>query len=166
MKAEVVVAGLQVPEGPTVLPDGRIAFTEQTAGRISVLDGSAAVALVRTGGAANSCVVGTDGLLYLCQNGGVVGDWRAARPAVPAIQRATPGPVDQPVETLAVEVAGLPRQPRSAERAAVDRAERLYRCRCRRQSAGTAPAGPGAGWSAGRLVAGASSGPSPARSLA
>ena len=108
MKAEVVVAGLHVPEGPAVLPDGRIAFTEQTAGRISVLDGSAAVALVRTGGAANSCVVGTDGLLYLCQNGGVVGDWRAARPAVPAIQRATPGPVDQPVETLAVEVAGLP----------------------------------------------------------
>ena len=108
MKAEVVVAGLHVPEGPAVLPDGRIAFTEQTAGRISVLDGSAAVALVHTGGAANSCVVGTDGLLYVCQNGGVVGDWRAAQPATPAIQRATPGPVDQPVETLAVEVAGLP----------------------------------------------------------
>ncbi|MGK5685592.1 SMP-30/gluconolactonase/LRE family protein [Actinoplanes sp. URMC 104] len=108
MKAEVVLAGLHVPEGPAVLPDGRIAFTEQTAGRISVLEGAAAVPLVHTGGAANSCAVGADGLLYVCQNGGVVGDWRSPHPVTPAIQRARPGAADRPVETLAVEAAGMP----------------------------------------------------------
>ncbi len=108
MKADVVVAGLHVPEGPAVLPDGRIAFTEQTAGRVSVFDGSTVAPLARTGGAANSCVTGTDGLLYVCQNGGVVGDWRSPQPVTPAIQRVTPGTCTGPVETLAVEVAGIP----------------------------------------------------------
>jgi gluconolactonase len=103
--AEVVATGLHVPEGPALLPDGRIAFTEQTAGRISVFDGSATTTLVRTGGAANSCVVGSDGRLYICQNGGVVGDWRSPDPVTPGIQVATPG---GPVRTLAVEVGGLP----------------------------------------------------------
>ncbi len=108
MNAEVVATGLHVPEGPAVLPDGRIAFTEQTAGRISVLDGSTAVPLAHTGGAANSCVVGADGLLYLCQNGGVVGRWRSPHPVTPSIQRATPGDAGEPAETLAVEIAGFP----------------------------------------------------------
>jgi gluconolactonase len=107
VKAEVVVAGLHVPEGPAVLPDGRIVFTEQTAGRVSVLDGRTAVPLAQTGGAANSCVAGTDGRLYICQNGGVVGHWRSPQPVTPAIQRATPGTADGAVETLAVEVAGF-----------------------------------------------------------
>jgi gluconolactonase len=108
VKAAVVAIGLHVPEGPAVLPDGRIAFTEQTAGRISVFDGSATTALVHTGGAANSCVVGSDERLYICQNGGVVGDWRSPEPVTPAIQRAAPGPAGGPVQNLAVEVGGLP----------------------------------------------------------
>jgi len=41
----------------------------------------------------------------------------------------------------------------------------FQRFRCERQSAGTAPAGPGAGWSAGWLSAGARRGPLPASSV-
>ncbi|MGZ4792978.1 MAG: hypothetical protein ACXWBO_14025, partial [Ilumatobacteraceae bacterium] len=32
-----------------------------------------------TAGAPNSCVLGRDGEVYVCQNGGTVGPWRAAQ---------------------------------------------------------------------------------------
>ena len=44
-----------------------------------------------TAGAPNACVLGSDGLLYVCQNGGTTGPWRAAEMTVPSIQRVAEG---------------------------------------------------------------------------
>jgi gluconolactonase len=103
--AEVVATGLFVPEGPTILADGRIAFVEQVAGRISVFDGRRVEPVAYTGGSPNATVAGAEGWLYACQNGGVVGGWRSAQPRTPGIQRCRPG---GDVETLTTTVDGQP----------------------------------------------------------
>ena len=51
---DVIATGLEVPEGPVVLPDGRIAFVEQVRGQVSVYDGTAVHCLAIVGGAAES----------------------------------------------------------------------------------------------------------------
>jgi gluconolactonase len=84
----VVATGLSVPEGPALLPDGRLLFTEQVAGRVSVLDGDRVEPVVHTGGSPNSVVVGSDDRMYICQNGGVVGAWRSADPRTPGVYSA------------------------------------------------------------------------------
>jgi len=101
--AEVVAGGLFVPEGPTVLPDGQIAFVEQVAGRISLYDGRLVQPAAHLGGSPNAAVVGADGWLYACQNGGVVGPWRSPQPRAPGIQRCRPS---GDVETLTTTVDG------------------------------------------------------------
>ncbi len=40
-----------------------------------------------TAGGPNSCVLGDNGSMYVCQNGGTVGPWRAEEMSVPSIQR-------------------------------------------------------------------------------
>jgi gluconolactonase len=57
-----------------------------------------------TKGAPNSSVHGADGALYVCQNGGTVGPWRAAEMTRPSIQRVREG--GQP-EILVTEVEGI-----------------------------------------------------------
>ncbi len=42
-------------------------------------------------GAPNSCVIGADGEMYVCQNGGTVGPWRAKEMTRPSIQRFREG---------------------------------------------------------------------------
>jgi gluconolactonase len=101
--AEVVAAGLFVPEGPTVLADGQIAFVEQVAGRVSVFDRRRVEPVAHLGGSPNAAVAGADGWLYVCQNGGVVGAWRSPQPRTPGIQRCRPG---GDVETLTTTVDG------------------------------------------------------------
>ena len=104
--AEVVATGLGVPEGPFVHPDGTVTFTEQIRGRISRWDGRGGPEVVAiTGGAPNSHVAGPGGVLYACQNGGVVGAWRAAQPRMPGIQVVEP---DGTVTDLATSVGGAP----------------------------------------------------------
>jgi gluconolactonase len=101
--AEVLAVGLQVPEGPAVMADGTIAFTEQTAGRISILDHSGAVSeFAITGGSPNACIIGAAGELYVCQNGGIVGSWRSDNPITPSIQEIRDGNVT----TLWTRIAG------------------------------------------------------------
>ena len=100
---EVIAADLWVPEGPAVGPDGTVYFTEQTKGRVSVLTASGAEEYAYTGGAANSCVVGRDGDIYVCQNGGVVDSWRSSDPRPPGIQRVDAAGV---VTTIRTEVGG------------------------------------------------------------
>jgi gluconolactonase len=104
MTAEVVATGLHVPEGPVVLPDGRIAFVEQLLGRVSIYDGAAVSVLAEVGGAANAVTLGGDAL-YAAQNGGVVGAWRSTDPRQPGIQRVR---LDGRVESVTTEVAGAP----------------------------------------------------------
>ena len=57
-----------------------------------------------TAGGPNSCVLGADGVLYACQNGGTTGPWRAEEMVTPSIQRiAREG---GPAEIIATELDG------------------------------------------------------------
>ncbi len=88
--AEVVATGLVIPEGPVVLPDGRIVFVEQQAGRVSALRPDGVVEAISQGpGSPNGAALGSDGCIYVTQNGGVVGAWRSPNPCEPGIQRIT-----------------------------------------------------------------------------
>lgn len=100
---ELLARGLHVPEGPALLPDGRIVFTEQTRGCISVLAPGGVEVLAFTGGSPNSCAVAADGSLYVCQNGGIVGAWRSPYPRTPSIQRVESNGA---VTTVVLTVAG------------------------------------------------------------
>lgn len=104
MGGEVVAEGLFVPEGPTLLPDGRVAFVEQLRGRVSVFDGNGVAVVAEVGGAANAVALGDDDALYACQNGGVVGAWRSSDPRPPGIQRVG---LDGSVAFVATEVGGV-----------------------------------------------------------
>jgi gluconolactonase len=107
MRREIMAAGLEVPEGPVPLPDGRIAFVQQVLGMVSAFDG-ATVSTISVGpGAPNSVTYGSDGFLYAAQNGGVVDEWRAEVPATPSIERIS---LAGEVTTVTTEVGGVPLQ--------------------------------------------------------
>lgn len=96
--------GLGWPEGPTVLPDGAVAFVETYRSRISIWSpGRGVREHAFTGGGPNAVVAAPDGSLYLTQNGGIVGPWRAEQQRPPSIQRVTP---DGRVEIVATAVGG------------------------------------------------------------
>lgn len=101
---EILATGLRVPEGPAVNTDGAVLFTEQTAGRISVLTSRGVEEFAYVGGAPNSCTPGAGGEVYVCQNGGVVGSWRSPNPRTPSIQVIA----GAGVRTVASSVAGRP----------------------------------------------------------
>jgi gluconolactonase len=106
MQVEPVADRLGWPEGPTVLPDGRVVLVESYRSQLTAIDRNGrAERFACVAGAPNSCVLGSDGLLYVCQNGGTTGPWRAAEMTVPSIQRVAEG--GKP-EILLVEVAGIP----------------------------------------------------------
>lgn len=107
MQAEVMAAGLEVPEGPVVLPDGRIAFVEQVLGRVSAFADGKVEVISESAGSPNAVTWGADGFLYAAQNGGVVDTWRSARPTAPAIERIS---LDGTVTAVTTEVAGHPLQ--------------------------------------------------------
>ncbi len=69
--ARILADGLRFPEAPVMLPDGRVALTEIEAGRIIAVapDGARSI-LARPGGGPNGLALGSDGLLYCCNNGG------------------------------------------------------------------------------------------------
>jgi gluconolactonase len=102
-KPELVTTNLGWPEGPTVLPEGRVVFVESYRSQLTVVgkDGKAEK-YAYTAGAPNSSVLGSDGL-YVCQNGGTVGPWRAAEMVDASIQRVTQG---SKFEILLTEVEG------------------------------------------------------------
>ena len=112
MNAEEQVAprrlagGLAWPEGPSVLPDGRVVFVETYLSRLGVWTPEGAVgAFAYVGGGPNATALGADGCLYVTQNGGVVGPWVAQDRRPGSIQRVTP---DGKAEILLTEVAGIP----------------------------------------------------------
>ncbi len=105
-QAELLAEGLVWPEGPTVLDDGRVAFVETYRSQVSVWSPARGVEQVaHTGGGPNAVCLGSDGCLYVTQNGGTVGSWRAEDPRPGCIQRITP---DGAVEIVATEVDGIP----------------------------------------------------------
>jgi len=104
---EVLAEGLGHPEGPDVLPDGRVVFANTYASEIGVWDpasGTGAGSYAHTGGGPNACMLGTDGNVYLTQCP-TVGGWAAPERRPPSIQRATPGGA---VEVVVTEADGTP----------------------------------------------------------
>jgi gluconolactonase len=106
MEARRVAGGLRFPEGPTLLSDGRIAFVELYGGCISAWDPSTdrVEKIVDVGGVPNAAIVGPAGSLYVTQNGGKVGPWRAPTPRTPSIQMVREG---LRVEEFVTEVDGI-----------------------------------------------------------
>lgn len=104
-EVSVLAEGLAHPEGPDVLADGRVVFVESFLGRISVWSEAAGVEpYAEVGGAPNACMHGVDGL-YVTQNGGILGPWRAPTLVTPSIQRVNP---DGGVEIVAAAAGGAP----------------------------------------------------------
>jgi gluconolactonase len=105
---ETLASGLGHPEGPDVLPDGRIVMVETYTSRIVAWSRERGIHdYALCGGGPNACMLGSDGALYITQNGGTVGAWKAEQMSVPSIQRAWP---DGRVEVVATEVDGIPLQ--------------------------------------------------------
>jgi gluconolactonase len=105
MRMRTLASGLGWPEGPSVLPDGGIAFVEMYRSQVSVFrKGCDVERLADTGGGPNATIVGSDGLLYVTQNGGIDGPFHAERMMPPSIQRITAA---GEVEVVLTEVAGI-----------------------------------------------------------
>ncbi|HSO28473.1 MAG TPA: SMP-30/gluconolactonase/LRE family protein [Candidatus Sulfomarinibacteraceae bacterium] len=101
---ETLAEGLGHPEGPDVLPDGRIVMVETYTSRIVAWSAERGIHdYAICGGGPNACMLGSDAL-YITQNGGTVGRWRADVMSVPSIQKAWP---DGRVEIVATEVEGI-----------------------------------------------------------
>lgn len=102
-QADVVIEGLSFPEGPVVMPEGHIVVCEECAGQLTVFDGQRSEVLAKTGGSPNGATLGADNQLYVAQNGGVVGPWRAEHRIRPSIQRVS---LDGQVEEVCLAVRG------------------------------------------------------------
>ncbi len=106
MKREIqtLADGLGHPEGPDILPDGRIVMVETYTSKIVAWSEERGIHdYAICGGGPNACMLGSDAL-YITQNGGTVGRWRADVMTVPSIQKAWP---DGRVEIVATEVDGI-----------------------------------------------------------
>lgn len=102
---DTLADGLGHPEGPDILPDGRIVMVETYRSRIVAWSADRGVhTYADCGGGPNACLLGSDGAVYITQNGGTVGPWRAERMVAPSIQRAWP---DGRVDELVTEIDGI-----------------------------------------------------------
>ena len=100
-----LVDGLGHPEGPDVLPDGRIVMVETYTGKIVAWSRERGLHdYAICGGGPNACMLGSDGAVYITQNGGTAGAWKADVMGVPSIQKAWP---DGRVEEVVREVDGI-----------------------------------------------------------
>ena len=69
---EMVTAGLGWPEGPTVLPDGRLVFVESYRSQLTVIGADRTPRqFAYVAGAPNSCVLGANGWVYARADKGV-----------------------------------------------------------------------------------------------
>jgi gluconolactonase len=105
---DTLASGLGHPEGPDILPDGRIVMVETYTSKLVAWSEARGIHdYADCGGGPNACMLGSDGAVYITQNGGTVGAWKAAVMGRPSIQKAWP---DGRVEEVAAEVAGIPLQ--------------------------------------------------------
>jgi gluconolactonase len=105
LEHQLLAEGLGWAEGPAVLPDGRICFVETYRSQVSVWErGRGVRRYAYTAGGPNSCVLGLDGVVYVCQNGGTTGPWRAEEMITPSIQRIVSE--GGPAEIIATELDG------------------------------------------------------------
>ena len=101
MDVRQLAAGLGFPEGPTVLPDGRLIFCDGNIGELSLYAGGAVSTFAVTGGSPWGAVLGSDGAVYVTQGGNVPGSGDTS--AVSGIQCVR---ADGTVELLHSEVDG------------------------------------------------------------
>ena len=102
---ETLADGLGHPEGPDILPDGRIVMVETYTSKLIAWSAERGIHdYADCGGGPNACMLGSDGAAYITQNGGTVGRWRAEVMSQPSIQKAWP---DGRVEFVATEVDGV-----------------------------------------------------------
>jgi gluconolactonase len=106
-QASLVAGGLGWPEGPAMLAEGSLVFVESYRGQLTLW----ADQLTHTepwasvGGAPNSCAMGASGEVYVCQNGGTVGPWRADTLVDAGIQIVGP---DGSIRYACTEIDGIP----------------------------------------------------------
>jgi gluconolactonase len=101
LESTLLASGLGFPEGPAVLPGGRIVLCDGNTGELLGYSGGAISTFARTGGSPWGTVLGTDGAIYITQGGNVPGSGDTS--AVSGIQRARQ---DGTVELLFSQVAG------------------------------------------------------------
>ena len=103
-RVSILSEGLGHPEGPYVMPDGRVVLANTYRSEIAVWDAKAGTSTYAfTGGCPNACMLGTDGNVYVtnCPN---VGKWEPDDKRPASIQRATP---NGKVEIVATEADGV-----------------------------------------------------------
>ena len=87
MTIEMIADGLGFTEGPVCLPDGRVAVASVSHGCVYIMDpDGGARERIDTGGGPNGLCSGSDGSIYVAQNGGNFGSDRAAQPGVQVIR--------------------------------------------------------------------------------
>jgi gluconolactonase len=101
MDARLLASDRGFPEGPTVLPDGRLVFCDGNIGELSVYADGAVSTFAVTGGSPWGAVLGSDGAIYVTQGGNVPGSGDTS--AVCGIQRVR---ADGTVELLHSELDG------------------------------------------------------------
>lgn len=103
---EVVAENLQHPEGPDVMPDGRLVFVEGFRSRVATWSETEGVqGFAHVGGKPYAVVVGSDQHLYVTQSTESSGPWTGKYPAPPSIQKVSPD--GREVDVLCTEVAGI-----------------------------------------------------------
>jgi gluconolactonase len=105
-KLRVLAEFIQHPEGPDLLPDGRVVFVETWTGLVKALDPASrrVDVIARTGGGPNACCVDADGDVLVTQNGGRWHLWTAEDPVPAGIQRVR---LDGRVESVTSAIAGI-----------------------------------------------------------
>jgi gluconolactonase len=87
MTIEMIADGLGFTEGPAYLPDGRVAVVSVSHGCVYIMDlGGGSPERIDTGGGANGLCIGSDGSIYVAQNGGNFGADATAEPGVQVIR--------------------------------------------------------------------------------
>lgn len=101
MNARLLASELGFPEGPVVLPDGRLVFCDGNIGELSLYADGVVSTFAVMGGSPWGAVLGSDGAIYVTQGGNVPGSGDTS--AVSGIQRVR---ADGTLELLFSEVDG------------------------------------------------------------
>jgi gluconolactonase len=101
VERNLLASGLGFPEGPTIMPDGRIVLCDGNTGELLAYADGRVTRFARTGGSPWGTVLGSDGAVYVTQGGNVPGSGDTS--ALSGIQRVR---ADGAVELLFSELAG------------------------------------------------------------